>query len=198
MSSWSIWYILCQWWKNSYATIVSNLYGCQGMRGWGVVQWRAPFKIIGSDFQKYNPNHGRAKLISWGSSAPPVDIFICLFLFLSAIQFRTEIKGFFLIRFEKCPTQSPMTNLVSCSLSATALMQLQQRGGVISHISHQSQAHVNLCCSAHVLPLDKNQHYVHCCDFVISSLFWPFSCSDASNICPNIKVISILHKGKLR
>lgn len=129
---------------------------------------------------------------------PPMDIFICLFLFLSAIQVGTEIKGFFLIHFEKCPTQSPMTNLVSCSLSATALMQLQQRGGVISHISHQSHAHVYLRCSAHVFPLDMNQHYVHCCDFVISSLFWPFSCSDVSSICPNMKVISILHKGKLR
>lgn len=87
-----------------------------------------------------------------------MDIFIRLFLFLSAIQVGTEIKGFFLIRFEKCPIQSPMTNLVSCSLSATALMQLQQRGGVISHISHQSQAHVYLRCSADVLRLDKNQH----------------------------------------
>lgn len=74
----------------------------------------------------------------------------------STIQVGTEIKGFFLIRFEKWPSLSPMTNLVSCSLHATALMQSQRRGGVISHISHQSQAHVYLLCSGRVLPFHKS------------------------------------------
>lgn len=72
----------------------------------------------------------------------------------------------------------------------------QWRGSVISHISHQSPAHV-IVLFGQFLPFDKNRGHFHCDDFVISSLLWWFSCSDLPNICPNIKVIYKLRKAQI-